>query len=143
MLNVKHVHVNELRPSRMSLNAGCIQSCDQTGPICYIFLKYTLGETTNCIRGMLTVNKLYLLYSVHLLQLPLPASPVAQKSSINLSLSNLHTSLLSGSEHSEEVFQNFESQSKTVFITMCLWALFMQTIYILWFTLCVYFQLSR
>lgn len=142
MLNVKHVHVNELRPSTMSLNAGCLQSCDQAGPICYFFLKYTFKETTNCIRGMLTVNKLHLLYSVHLLQLPLPASPVAQ-TIFNLSLSNLHTSLLSESEHSVEVIQNFESLGKTVFITMCLWALFMQSIYILWFTLCLYFQLSR
>lgn len=120
MLNVKHVHVNDLRPSTMSLNAGCLQSCDQVGPICYFFLKYTLRDkTTNCIRQMLTVKKLHLLCSVHLLQLPLPASPVAQ-TIFNLSLSNLHTSLLSGSEHSEEVIQNFESLSKTVFTTMCL-----------------------
>lgn len=32
--HVKHVHVNALRPSTMALNAGCLQSYDQTGSIC-------------------------------------------------------------------------------------------------------------
>lgn len=38
MLNVKHVHVNVLRPSTTSFDGGCLQSRDQAGPI-YAILK--------------------------------------------------------------------------------------------------------